>query len=74
MECWIAHGWADDGVFIVRDDSIVKGALVVPLLEDTLVGDGFGGEETEGFLLQYWGVALGALVDAVLNNFEDHNA
>ena len=43
VECWIAHGRADDSAFIVREDGIAESVFAVTLLEDTFVGDGLGG-------------------------------
>ena len=53
VECWVAHGCADDSAFIVREDVMVEGILAILLLEDAFVGNGFGGEETEGAILQH---------------------
>ena len=47
VECWIAHGLADDSAFVVREDGIGESVFAVTLLEDTFFGDSLGGEETE---------------------------
>ena len=56
--CWVADRWTDGKALIVRQYGIAKCIFAVALLEDAVVVDGFGHKETEGGVLENWGVAL----------------
>ena len=74
MKGWIANRRADDGGFILWQDGIAKSILAITLLEDALVRDGLGREESEGIVLEYRSIALRSLVDAILEVAEDDDA